>query len=84
LSKLVEHFLNAPHDQVDHKIIEYAKVNWRKPLPTPDQCKQTLKLMEKYHASTFVRKMMYTIQLESEEAEQIVFDDKAKRPEFKC
>ena len=84
LSKLVEHFLAAPQDQLDRKIVEDAQKNWRKPLPTPEQCEQTLKLMEKHHASSFARKLMYTIHLESQEGQLIVFDTNTTRPEFGC
>lgn len=76
----METFLEAPPQQVEKKIIESAKSNWSKPFPTPDQCKTTLKQMEKAWVSDLAKKLMNTILQEALEQEQIVFDDKSERP----
>jgi hypothetical protein len=79
MSRLVLHFLQAPQDQVDPRIIVDAKA-WSTPLPTPDQYARTQKLTEKYPMSRAAQRVFKTIGQEVEEANLVAFDNTAGRP----
>jgi hypothetical protein len=79
LSKLVSHFLTAPADQVDARILADAKT-WSLPMPTPEQFARTLKLADKYPMTKAARRVLLTIGQEAEEARQVVFDNNSVRP----
>ncbi len=67
--QLVKIFLEAPQEQLARQVVDFA-ATWRKPMPTIEQCDETLKIMDKYHASTLARTVMLTIRQEVIEAQQ--------------
>lgn len=77
MSKLVSHFLTAPTDQVDARIIADAKT-WSSPMPTAEQLSRTVKLAEKYPMSKAARRVLLTIGQEVAEARQVVFDNNVR------
>ena len=80
MASLVQLFLSAPADQVDPRVIEKAKTSWATPVPTEQQCNETLVMMGKYPCTAFARRIMHAIRLEAVEAQFLAFDTSGTRP----
>lgn len=75
MSSLVNLFLQAPAEHAHAFIVDNAKRHWDTPMPTTSQCKATLDLTAKYHASRTAVNILHTILMECEELENPRFDN---------